>query len=1135
MALGHNRELCFIAEPATATSVDHVQAADRPTVPDNVHGYNTVHIDVDRASGLPNASIPQGGPARMRTVISSLSSHKELLSSFHEAARAFETAWLINDLENASKQLAYIESEFGLSAWLLEAKLAYLQKTEGLDGQKAYFRIIREAIPRTPMASFAYYVSLRNEDAVSFPRFSQRLETVLQHPKTPEDIATFFRIRLVKPNLATYEVKALSMYLGVASGVSLIDAYDAAKDVIESVVLMEEAGPYKEAISALLDCLPTKDIRIQNLRHALAGYSTLEPQLSPSENLYIAGEFTKARASALERFKGSYQNIDELYLYVCSSIAASVDLDDALPNLPTIFRDFLVSARKREEGLSHVISDATKTLTNLSFLGCARAVLGYVRLETAIERNPTSDRAAIHFSSPSVQARHLYLLPGGLSAKLAWRLADQPSNATASKLIERSLTDNPAEPELPQLAEFLALGCIATGDLTNALVYSRELLESTDGIWKRRGAQFEVACLIWLGRDDDAVRSVARHCSRHDGLRYVMPLDKILKNVSWRDVRHLKADISLPVAVDVVLRTVGDSNLVRIRRFAYDEFLRAQSVQRPSQLFEKKNGYDSAALRYFFERLCIPEVMDVSFQTFKGSREILEERIQVCSALIDLDPARQSAYAEEIQDISRFINVQEGLQDVDSSRVHVNTDALFKWADTELSESFARYKSLLRSNTISEAEGDLEAALQDSLTGKGSSLEKYLQFPTDELGSLLLENFQVLRKEYLLNDDFGLNAFLSMRVRHGSLSGHIRGPLEERNLLAVRDKDTGIYNALIGGSVEAFGLTGHDIDGFGKCIRDFSSVYDGIIDDLAKHRLQVRTQERPDGMFVLNIAPIMVYWVRSRIHENSTFREDFEAYLSALSVLLSYDLANIREYIGSTTKIKIEEAINDLRRSLERSLSPAGYSKVASEISWAIPEVTAAVDRVSDWFSPDQARQAASGKTMEQIVDVAVEATRAARRGFNPKIERDIDSLGIHSTDVLLECTDILFTILDNVYRHSGVADDPWIRISVKGTDVGEPSKVKVFIRVESEVAAGVFNAYEQGKLDRIRHMMDTGDYRKKVNLEGGTGLLKLKRVVSLDSRRTLEFGFKDETTFFVEVSIMIVYLKAEKAKNRGL
>lgn len=1071
----------------------------------------------------------------LRWVASCFGPHKETLRSFRKASDRFQRLWLQNDLEEAAECLSALEAEFGLSAWLIEAKTAFLQKTEGLEGQKAYFRVIREAIPRTPMASFAYYLSLRNEEAVTLPRFSQRLDSVLRHPKTPEDIATFFRIRLLRPDIVSLDIKDLALYLGVANGISLIDGYEAAKEVVEAVLLKEEAGYYRGAISALLDLMPDEDIRARSMKHAVAAYSQFSPTLNPSEKAYLSGDFVAARASSLQRLQGDLRNVDELYLYVCSSIAAGLEPDDPLPGIVNVFRDFLVAVRRRGEGLPHTVSDAAKTLINLYFLECARAVLGYVRIETIAEQNVTSDRAAICFCSNSVLVRHLYLLPVSLAEKLASRFLAQSLNIESAELILQPLRVVNSASTQPQIAELLALGSIAIGDLPSALMHARTLTSNSDDVWNRRGAQLEVACLVWLGKEGEALHSVATHCSRTESLRSVMPLDKLLRDVSWREIRHLKASITLPVAVDLILRTVGDSNLVRIRRFAYDEFLRAQHVERPSQLFEKKSDYDIPTLRYFFERLCIPEVMDVSFQTFKGSREILEERIQVCSALIDLDPVNQSAYAEEIQDISRFINVQEGLQDVDSSRVHVNIDALEKWAEAELSENFKRYKSLLGAGTVTEAEGDLEAAIQDSATGKEKSLEKYLQFPTDELGALLLENFRALRQEYLLNDDFGLNAFLSMRVRHGSLSGHIRGPLEERSLLAVRDKDTGNYSASSSDRFLEMGLTPYDLEALKRCINDFSASYDAIIDDLAKNKLQVRTSDRPDGFFKLNIVPIMVYWVRSRVHENSSFREDFEAYIGALTVMLNFDLKDIRNYIGSTTKIRIEEAINTLRKDLEAALSPIGFSKVNSEISWAIPEVTAAVNRVIDWFAPDQARQAASGKTMEQIVDVAVEATRAARRGFNPKIERDIDGLGVHTTDVLLECTDILFTILDNVYRHSGVKDDPWIRISVKGVDAGEPSKVKVLIRVESEVAHGIYDGYEQGKLDRIKHLMDTGDYRKKVNLEGGTGLLKLKRLVSLDSRRTLAFGYMDETSFFVEVSIVLVYLKAEKARNMGL
>jgi hypothetical protein len=66
----------------------------------------------------------------------------------------------------------------------------------------------------------------------------------------------------------------------------------------------------------------------------------------------------------------------------------------------------------------------------------------------------------------------------------------------------------------------------------------------------------------------------------------------------------------------------------------------------------------------------------------------------------------------------------------------------------------------------------------------------------------------------------------------------------------------------------------------------------------------------------------------------------------------------------------------------------------------------------------------------------------------------------------------------------------------------------RVEIRVESEVAPRAYTEWAVQKLERIRGLMKSGEYRKHVNLEGGTGLLKLKRIVSLDERQNLDFGF---------------------------
>ena len=79
-------------------------------------------------------------------------------------------------------------------------------------------------------------------------------------------------------------------------------------------------------------------------------------------------------------------------------------------------------------------------------------------------------------------------------------------------------------------------------------------------------------------------------------------------------------------------------------------------------------------------------------------------------------------------------------------------------------------------------------------------------------------------------------------------------------------------------------------------------------------------------------------------------------------------------------------------------------------------------------------------------------------------------------------------------------------------------------MRVESETAKGVYNRRTEMKLKRIRELIKTGEYKDQVNLEGGTGFLKLQNILSMDRRQSMEFGFINKNTFFVEVSMILVY-----------
>src|SRR5207248_1668817 len=146
----------------------------------------------------------------------------------------------------------------------------------------------------------------------------------------------------------------------------------------------------------------------------------------------------------------------------------------------------------------------------------------------------------------------------------------------------------------------------------------------------------------------------------------------------------------------------------------------------------------------FLDNVCVPEVMDVSFDVFSSSRAILEERVNICALLSTLDPEHGDRYADELKAITKYQAIQDGLRDVDSSRVHVNLEAVARWAEKQFKESFDRYKDLLRSRVGFSSSEDFENAIQ-TFSKEAISKGEELRYPEQEGDALLIEVFDAIK------------------------------------------------------------------------------------------------------------------------------------------------------------------------------------------------------------------------------------------------------------------------------------------------------------------------------------------------------------------------------------------------------
>ena len=1064
----------------------------------------------------------------MRWITTILVEKSNLLKRYISILSEYEVYLTSNNFDKALTTLDTIEATIGVSIWEIEARIALLQRIHGLEEQKKYCDHIQSEAPGSLPAFIAHYTSERNETTVSFARYSKRIERIIEAQPIPHAVQKYINRRLLGLKGDQISVEDVSHVLCVAGGLSILDAYEGLIWACQTAVQKGIIQEYSSTINDCLDRLNTGDWRVEKLRCYLRKeFSTLSVQCLDTEVSVLQGSYSATFKKIANEMSERPPDVDTLANAAYAAAYGGLKIpssDHADINLEII--NLLNKVIEKGEGVGRAADDLIKLVLNFRSLRTVPAIYGYLVVEWGEKiQVGECEGTSIFLSSPTLNPFHWYIVNQDVARALI-------EAVDSNVLLELPLTTCGVTPDKDDPSSvnfsteiglmFEARRALILGDLTHARSILLELGESKNQLWRRTSAKMEVNCLIALNETRDAILRTANFCCENEELRHIVPLRSLLQGIRWRQVRHLRERIEVPIVFDLFWRTVDENEHETNRRIAYDEFLMAHNCRRPTDLKAIADRFDLEALRYFLRNVCVHEVMDVSFDVYTSSREIEEERISVCQWLAELDPERQMDYSEEIVMLTKLINIQDGLRDVDSSRIYVDLEAFGRWAEKEVAESFLRYRLLVDAGIGFGSPSDIEAAINEFVGGDHGTVDDLLVYPNNEADTLLLDMVEAIWREFFINSDFGLDAYLSMRIRHGSLAGHLRGPLEERSLILSKNhrKDSYLEESVW---IERFSyLTKEEKKGLLSALDEFSKTYDGIIDDLVQNRLQVRSKAHPDGAFHVPLAEnvIWLHWIRSRITRDTDFHEFLSLVFGSIAESLKGVLRTIREEMVVDVKNRVDEAFEDLRLRLDQQIGPDEYAIVNSALADVVPEVQAAIDRIAAWFNLGEADRGTGVRTMDQIIDIGIEATKRARRGFEPRVERTVPELDVSTSSLLSEFTDILFTILDNVYAHSGNPVDPWVKVEVRAEAGSSEAVRRVVIRVESEVVEGRYNQETVAKVERIRERMGDLTYRKGVNLEGGTGLLKLQRLVALDKNRNLEFGFLQNDRFFVEIQL---------------
>ncbi|HEY8604745.1 hypothetical protein [Tsuneonella suprasediminis] len=1029
------------------------------------------------------------------------------LSAFVAARSELQQTIFTGRYDQALAALDLVERALGASMWLVQFRLATEHLDGGLEQQKQYSAQVRGVYRQGLLPFVTYHTSVRNEDRSTLAKFLTNIESRIErHTRFDDSIKTYLRYRLKNEFPATDA--GLAEILRVEQSHGIVDLYDTFITVLQEIVARAPSEARSELVLRCVNAIDLDDFRLDKIRRLIEvdinpALSTRDSRLSDA---LFAGNLLAARRIAVAE-RSRFSPDPWHYIYTGFAISGPDRDRGAISSRPTAIAELISRVQSRCDGSDDAAAQLAKLALNLRGLPLGAGLSDFI----GQLRRSAPDQAwqpwLIGLNSP---------FTGPEDRPWSWECALEPTHesVTARVWYETSCPGN--EGDYPSRLA-IAAGHIHRTSYGSAIA----VLGESDSKWpealRSLRALLSLHAFYSSGDRQKTIELIANEGSRSATHARMLPVAAALRDYGWSDFKSVEHPLAAPVALHM-LWSAGESPVVASQmRFATGAAMRRLGVARPSEIDPQIAGVARHELVYFLRYVCVPEVLDLS-RLFRGTRAIIEERQNICLLLIEIDPRNRNIYQDEIGRIANELALDEGRWIVDSTRIHVDSDALVRWADKTLAEDFERYRDLTR---VSIAEPQNFDEVLRELAAQPAQKTSFV--PETEADAVLVSMLRRVGEEFLANASFGLDFYLSKRIRHQSFIGLIRGPLEFSGLITTRESEAGEYRRN-DTWVSKFTSCDDEIrDAIDAALRYFAARFDETLSEAKETYLHLRSVDKPQGMIALAVDDRLIRLARAIIDLGHGFREFLTVAISILWAAIEPSLVVIQNFIAVEIKDSLIREFDTVRAKIrELAERDPAWLEFDAAMGKASNEVQVKLDEAAHWFVHADTLKHQQLFTLEQMLAIGVDTALKVQRGYAPVITQHADGDINFFAPNLVFCNDVLFAGLGNARKHSGLKS-PRIDISA----LWNPADETISFTIVSDCKASSRQQKER-QADVIRKAIDQGTHGPRTRIEEGSGFAKLAAVVEQSERGKIEFGFTEEGRFRLKVTYAALLLNQE-------
>lgn len=559
------------------------------------------------------------------------------------------------------------------------------------------------------------------------------------------------------------------------------------------------------------------------------------------------------------------------------------------------------------------------------------------------------------------------------------------------------------------------------------------------------------------------------------------------------------------------------------RYLSMKRYLKQMHVEKVSELVVDGSPKVKSLLMHVADR----QVLSLQ-RVFKNSDEVIDERILICKNLYDY--YKDKRFLDEASSLSKLQTINGLVQQVDESKIYVDTESIKnkELKDKEFNVLFDIFRNTRDNVTMLENKSPELFAILSLLQKNGNySFALYSDGESKEIDykySLFEKLYLEARNKFVYDPKYGLDYYLSTRIRHGTIDNQLRNHLQEYKLVTNID-ESGEYAANIYW-IRRLG-NGNDCD---KILKSFSQKADALIYALKDEWIQIKTEEvdsKPNAVFDFSLSKLS-----GRINELmlKCGQVDFDV----CTALIFDDLWEYTEECLSQMREVLEETHGQMRSLLdelntrisELPSNTAALNEFKDSVTLCKTQLQTDFQKVQGWFLRKDV--STFDFSILQAFDASLSAINRINQG-QLRIHKEINSPSLFNGHYFGAMHDLFHDILKNVLDYQKK------RRNVKG-------EVTAIIREEGDMLnIAISNPIAEQDIPQLQNTIEEANSgyshlisRGRSRVEGKSGFPKIYNIVcnvfdSIDNKyqNKIENG-----KFIVEISINISKLRRDEDSN---